>query len=510
MLLLVLLLLVVAACLAVRSWPAVSEFRRVRRMIAELPGPPRLPIIGNALEVLSSPDEIYNRVHTMVSTYASYGPVCRFTLGHINILFVLQPADVEAVLTSPKALDKPQPYRALEPILGNGLVTLGGKVWRRHRKAISPSLHLDILRDFVPTFYKRGVVLADLLAGYADKGEVLDVTPLCGACTNNTVCETIMSSDLDEDDPQKMEFISATHKGFENWFYRVRRPWFLSEWIYSLHRTRYLEYVKLRKIFDEFVQKIVGEKKKAFNNNGNPLNPPRKRQAFLDHVLSSEESAALNEEELNDEVKTIVYAASDTSMQALSFFIYTLAIRQDIQHKVRQEINDVLGDDRGRSLQHSDLSNMQYTERVIKEVLRFFPSVPMFGRHITEDLTLPSGFTIPRGCVAGFWLPYMHRDPQSFPEPEKFDPDRFLPENIRGRHPFAYLPFSAGPRNCIGQRYAMMFLKTVVAALVPRLHFELPDDGHKRFEDIPITFNLTISISGGAKIRVRRCTTENQ
>ncbi|KAE8736828.1 Cytochrome P450 CYP4, partial [Frankliniella occidentalis] len=169
------------------------------------------------------------------------------------------------------------------------------------------------------------------------------------------------------------------------------------------------------------------------------------------------------------------------------------------------ELNDVLGEDRGRSLQHSDLSNMQYTERVIKEVLRYFTVVPMMFRHITEDLTVPSGFTIPRGCTVGFWLPYTHRDPQSFPEPDKFDPDRFLPENARGRHPFAYLPFSAGPRNCIGQRYAMMFLKTVAAVLVPRLHFELPDDGPKRLEDVPITFNLTLSVSGGANIRVRRC-----
>ncbi|KAE8740321.1 Cytochrome P450 CYP4, partial [Frankliniella occidentalis] len=336
MLLLVLLLLVVAACLAVRSWPVVSEFRRVCRMIAELPGPPRLPIIGNALEILGSPDEIYNRVHTMVSTYSSYGPVCRFAVGHINIVFVLQPADIEAVMTSPKALNKPQVYRPLEPILGSGLVTLGGKVWRRHRKAISPSLHLDILRDFVPTFHKRGVALADQLAGYADKGEVLDVTPVCASCTNNTVCETFMSSDLDDDDPQKLEFVSSTTKGFENFFYRVRRPWFLSEWIYSLHRTRYLEYTKLRKIFDGFVQRMIRQKREGLNNNSPHMNPPRKRKAFLDHVLFSKEGVALNEEELNEEVKTIVYAASDTSMEALSFFIYTLAIRQDIQHKVRQ------------------------------------------------------------------------------------------------------------------------------------------------------------------------------
>ncbi|KAK3928462.1 Cytochrome P450 4C1, partial [Frankliniella fusca] len=504
MLALVLLLVLAAAGLAVaahllRFARAVSEFRRVRRMTAKLPGPPMYPVIGHALEVACSLEDIYDRLQSLTATY---GPLFRIALAHLTFTVVMHPDDMEAVMTSAKTSDKSVVYGALEPLMGSGLAILGGDVWRRHRKAITPSLHLDILRDFVHIFHKQGVAFADTLAEFADTGETFDVTPLCGTCANNTICETVMSSDVDEDDPQKRAFLSAIPKALDHFMYRVWRPWFLSEWAYSLHRTQFPEYVEVKNALNSFSMRIIREKKEALKNNtGSPAQPQRKRQAFLDHVLSSEEGAALSGEELAEEVKTLVTIASGSSMDALAFFIYTLAIRQDIQDKVRQEIDDILGEDRERAVQHSDLGHMQYTERVIKEMMRFFSVVPIFARTVTEDFTLPSGFTIPRGCQVAFWLPYVHRNPQWFPEPDKFDPDRFLPDNSRGRHPFAFVPFSAGPRNCIGQRYAMMFLKTVAAAVVPRLRFEVPADGPKRLEDVPLMVNLTLSVRGGANVR---------
>lgn len=101
-----------------------------------------------------------------------------------------------------------------------------------------------------------------------------------------------------------------------------------------------------------------------------------------------------------------------------------------------------------------------------------------------------------------FWLPHLHRGAEWFARPDVFDPDRFLADEARGRHPFAFLPFSAGPRNCVGQRYAVMFLKAVVAALLVRLRFEAPERGPRRPRDVPLLLNLTTCVRGGARVIV--------
>lgn len=117
-----------------------------------------------------------------------------------------------------------------------------------------------------------------------------------------------------------------------------------------------------------------------------------------------------------------------------------------------------------------DLKKLRYLECVIKESLRIFPSVPLFARSICEACHI-NGFKVPKGVNAVI-IPYaLHRDPRYFPEPEEFQPERFMPENSKGRHPYAYIPFSAGPRNCIGQRFAMMEEKVVLATILR--HFDV-------------------------------------
>ncbi|KAK9685622.1 Cytochrome P450 [Popillia japonica] len=120
---------------------------------------------------------------------------------------------------------------------------------------------------------------------------------------------------------------------------------------------------------------------------------------------------------------------------------------------------------------------MRYLEKVIKEALRLYPSVPIFGRQLQEDAEFDGGI-IPKGVTLTTFAYGMHRDPKLYPDPEKFDPERFTLENQSTRNPFAYVPFSAGPRNCIGQRFAMLELKAVISNVLR--HFEiLPADGYK-------------------------------
>lgn len=127
-----------------------------------------------------------------------------------------------------------------------------------------------------------------------------------------------------------------------------------------------------------------------------------------------------------------------------------------MQDKIYQEIIEILGDGNAQPA-YSDLMQMRYLEMCIKESMRLYPSVPIIGRVASKDVHMPSGYTIPKGANIHVHIYDLHRNSDVYPDPEKFDPERFLPENTSTRHPFSYLPFSGGPRNCIGKLLQIKF-----------------------------------------------------
>ncbi|XP_034244949.1 cytochrome P450 4C1-like [Thrips palmi] len=482
------------------------DLLRARRLTASLPGP---SLFQDGL-IPRGGGGAYASMTALCGAMAKQGSVFRVCVGPMTLVRLAAKSVV---------------YSALEPLLGRGLATLHGAAWRRHRKAITPSLHLDILRDFVPAFHRHAVGLADALLRH--DGCVLDVVPLCGHCANSAIMETVMSTDVPDGDEGLREFLGAIPKAQRAFMLRSGKPWLLIDRVFAFHK-RFPEYARAKAALDGFTSRIIRAKKQALANKASRA---RRRMAFLDHLLQSEEGASLDDLEIAEEVKTLVSIGSSSSMETLSLIILTLAIRQDVQQKlwqpyshnefavfpfgpplflngppcvVPQEVVDVLGEDVSRPLTPDDMPHLQYTECVVKEVLRYYSVVPLFGRRVREDVVLPSGTLVPRGCQLMFWLPHVHRSAELFERPDDFDPDRFLPETSRGRHPFAFVPFSAGPRNCVGQRYAIMFLKAAVAALAPRVRFEVPDDGPRCTQDVPLNLNLTTNVRGGVKVRVCR------
>nr|CAD7259856.1 unnamed protein product [Timema shepardi] len=165
----------------------------------------------------------------------------------------------------------------------------------------------------------------------------------------------------------------------------------------------------------------------------------------------------------------------DTMTSAICFALWCLAKNQDVQDMVLKEIESVV-DCKDRALVYRDLQEMKYLEKVIKETLRLFPSVAVFGRKLNQDVQIDN-YTLPKGSSVGIMAYSMHRDSKLYPEPEKFNPERFdLINLVQGRHPYQYIPFSAGPRNCIGQKFAMLAMKTILAKVV-RCYKVLPSEG---------------------------------
>lgn len=192
---------------------------------------------------------------------------------------------------------------------------------------------------------------------------------------------------------------------------------------------------------------------------------------MLDTLLWAETKNEIDSEGVREEVDTFVFEGHDTTSAGLIFIFFLLGQHKDVQQRVYEEVKAIV-DEADQPLNTNDFNNMLYTDRVIKESLRLYPPVPFISRDLTEDIRLKTGQRIPQGTECHLHIFDLHRDPDQFPDPDKFDPDRFLPEECAKRHPFAYLPFSAGPRNCIGQKYAMLELKSCIADVITKFKVE--------------------------------------
>jgi cytochrome P450 family 4 len=159
---------------------------------------------------------------------------------------------------------------------------------------------------------------------------------------------------------------------------------------------------------------------------------------------------------------SIGLSGHDTTAMALCWSLYLIGLDSEVQEKIHSEIDSVFGDDKSSPVSGEDLKRLKYLECCIKEALRLFPSVPALGRAVKEDFQL-GPYTIPKGVTILISTFALHRDESIFQNPESYRPERFLTDNISKTSPYACVPFSAGPRNCIGQRFAMTEEKIILA-----------------------------------------------
>lgn len=192
------------------------------------------------------------------------------------------------------------------------------------------------------------------------------------------------------------------------------------------------------------------------------------RLAFLDLVLDMVRSGQMDDSDVQAEVDTLMFEGHDTTSTGLMWALHLLGNHPHIQRKVQAELDEVMGDDEDVTTEH--LSRLKYLECTLKESLRIRPSVPIIMRELSSDQVI-GGINIPKGVTLLLNQFLIHRDPTQWINPEVFDPDRFLPENSIGRKPFAFIPFSAGNRNCIGQRFALLEEKVIMTHILR--HFDV-------------------------------------
>ena len=260
----------------------------------------------------------------------------------------------------------------------------------------------------------------------------------------------------------------------------------------------YREQAKTLKIVHGFTDSVIKIRREKILEGAAEI-AGEKKKCLLDMLLhATVDGQPLTNADIKEEVDTFMFEGHDTTTSGIAFTLYHLSRHQEIQQKVYEELVEVL--ERGDSDSYLDyrvLQELKYLEMVIKETLRITPSVPFMGRELTTDTQI-DGVLIPRGTQVHINVYAVHNDEEIFPEPHKFDPERFSLENCQKRHPYAYIPFSAGNRNCIGQKFAMLEMKSTVAKMLLKYQL-LPADG-----DVVLQGDLVLKSENGVKMRLKK------
>ncbi|CAH1382825.1 unnamed protein product [Tenebrio molitor] len=245
------------------------------------------------------------------------------------------------------------------------------------------------------------------------------------------------------------------------------------------------------------VRQIVSRKKQLLENESSG---DSKYKDFLSCLIkSTEEENKWSNEELVEETVTMITAGSDTTAVILSFATIMLAMHQDVQRKAYQEMLDIFGNNT-RDPTLDDLKRMIYLERVIKETMRLFPVGPVLFRKVLEDVVIRD-IVIPEGSNLLIPVHYIHRNSKYWPNPLKFDPDRFKQEEVDKRPRYCYMPFSIPPRNCIGMRFAMMSMKVHLSNILR--NFQVVSTQYETIETLKLHIDVVISAPDGYGVTLK-------
>ncbi|XP_046746930.1 cytochrome P450 4C1-like [Diprion similis] len=475
---------------------------------------PSLPFIGHAYLVIGSTDAILSRILELGKMYPTSFP---FALGHYSFFLITCPEHMKEVILSPKTIEKSFFYKFGRSWGGNGLVTAPASLWKVHRKLLQPSFNSMALKSFVGTFATQSVILAQKMEQHLD-GLEFEIYRYVSLCTLDAICATAMGINMKAQESGCCQYGEAVRKVLFGFAKRTVRPWLYPDSIF--YRTqlgkderKHIEFIY--NVGDNVIRqqkaKIVrrSDQRVSANNEQDSFdNAAAGPQTLVENLLrQSIDNKTLTDKDTRDHVHTVIGAASDTTAITLNYLMLMLASHQDIQDKVYQELCDIFGehvsDDDSEEVHFTmeALTRMTYMERVIKETMRLFPAVPVIGRKATDDFDLGQR-TLPRETEFLLNILGVHRSEKYWPDPLKFDPDRFLPERLARQQPYSYLPFLGGRRNCIGSKYAMMSMKTIVATVLRK--YVLIKDKVIPIKDIRLAFDILLRSVDPVTLRIRR------
>jgi len=480
-------------------------YRRWRKMAVfeKIPGPPGLPLLGHIMYLKGGLEDAFENFQM----FTKYGDgLIRMYMGTLPYVLVYRAKTLEALLAHSSVLFKSREYKFIRPFLGTGLITAEGEKWKARRRLLTPAFHFKILDDFNDIYNKQSKIFASKLDPVASGGETIDIRHFLSLCTLDTIMETSIGWELNAQTNEECEYVVRTKQLEDLMQFRGPRPW--------LHSNRIFNLLGYGKVQEEILKVLHGQseaairrRKKVYfaerqnedskvdeNNNGNIIGlKTKKRRPFLDLMLeeSAQSNVPMSDADLRQEVDTIMFAGHDTTSVSTGFTLHFMATHPEIQQRLYEEIMDVVGPEDNITPAH--LKELRYLDACVKESLRKAAPVPFVGREASKDIVI-DGYTVPAGTTFLLAFYSLHRDTKYFPDPETYKPERFLED--RSWHAYAYSPFSAGARNCIGQRWAVTLQKIILCHVLRRFSVHT----RQSYQDLGLAGQVTLMATNGINL----------
>jgi cytochrome P450 len=386
-----------------------------------------------------------------------HGDVVKFRVAGPNFL-VVHPDHIKHIL-----LDNARNYPHAEfqnaswrTIVGEGLVVSDGDFWLRQRRLMQPAFHRARIAAFVKLMTDTIGEMLDRWQVRADRGEALDMQSEMMQLTLNILARTMFSADVG---PEAAAIGRAVTVELEYANRRLLSPVHLPE---SFPTPGNRRFVQARATLDRIVYRLIAERRKSQEDSGDLL-------SMLLNARDPETGESMTDRQLRDEVMMMFIAGHESTAMALTWAWYRLAMHPHARNRVRAEAEEVLGD---RTPGVPDLEKLQYTSMVLDEAMRLYPPFWAVLRQPKAADEI-GGYHIPAGANV-FVSPYVtHRHPAFWENAEGFDPERFTAERSAGRHRYAYFPFGAGSRKCIGESFASFEMQLTVAMAAQRFRVDL-------------------------------------
>ena len=385
---------------------------------------------------------------------ANYGRIAHYRLGTNHIVFINEPEFIrEVLIVQPQNFIKERTQRRMKILLGEGLITSDGATHMRQRRIAAPAFHRQRISAY-------GEMMVDRAAAMREEwqaGVEIDVNTEMMRLALQVVAKTIFDTDVTEDVQTINTEVNAI---MDLYNFLIALP--KAERLLHLPIPGLMRFKRARRRLDAVVHRIIDQRRQSGVDRGDLL-------SMLLASRDEEDGSKLSDEQLRDEVTTIFLAGYETVANALAWTWMLLGQNPAAEAKMHAEIDSVLA---GRMPTLADMPQLRYTEMVLAESMRLYPPAWAMGRQATAPIEL-GPYRFPPGTYVFFSQYIMQRSPEIFPDPLRFDPERFTPEAKARRHKFAYFPFGGGNRQCIGEAFAWMEAVLLTATLAQKWRLKL-------------------------------------